>query len=151
MHIYLGFVTHGIRGAMEAGIVRPAGADRPAGGGVIRVGGWAVRAGGGQAGVLSQAAARAEEARASQASWMTSASSVRVSSAIRLARIRTDGWPSKCGGVKNGEPWSWTRACLSASDVTQNMMTSGYRSPVPESTASGRGLRKNTKDLAPTW
>ncbi len=74
-----------------------------------------------------------------------------MSSPIRLARSSTDGWPSKCGVVKNGDAWSWTSACLSASEVTQNMITSGYRSPVPGSTASGRGLRKNTKDLPPTW
>ncbi|MGH3288787.1 MAG: hypothetical protein ACRDPD_29610 [Streptosporangiaceae bacterium] len=53
---------------------------------------------------LSQAAARADEARASQASWMTSVSSMTVSSPIRLPRIRTDGCPSKCGVVKNGDP-----------------------------------------------
>jgi len=75
--------------------------------------------------VLSQAAARAAEARASQASWITSVSSCTVSSPIRLPRTSTDGWPSKCPVVKNGDASSWTRACLSASDATQNMITSG--------------------------
>jgi uncharacterized membrane protein len=74
---------------------------------------------------LSQAAARAGDARVSHASWTTSASSASVSPPIRLARMSTDGWPSKCGVVKNGESSSWTSACLSASDGTQNMITSG--------------------------
>ena len=39
----------------------------------------------------SHALPRAAEARASQASWTTSASSSRVSSPIRLARTSTDG------------------------------------------------------------
>jgi len=82
---------------------------------------------------------------------MTSVSSVSVSSLIRLARTSTEGCPSKCGVVKNGESGSWTSACLSASDGTQNTMTSGYRSPLSGSTASGRGVRKNTNDLPPTW
>lgn len=37
----------------------------------------------------------------------------------------TDGWPLKCGVVKKGVVSSWTRACLSDSDGTQNMITSG--------------------------
>src|SRR3984957_18880196 len=84
-------------------------------GGRDRAPGWSRPDGGAwgdQPRLGSQAAARADEARASQASWMTSASSVTVSSAIRLPRIRTEGWPSKCGVVKNGEPWSWTRVCF---------------------------------------
>src|SRR6266496_894169 len=52
---------------------------------------------------LSQAAALVGEAWESQASWITSASSCTVSSPIRLPRISTDGWPSKCDVVKNGE------------------------------------------------
>src|SRR5271165_4775006 len=72
----------------------------------------------------AQVAALADDARLSQASCTTSASSCTLSSPIRLARISTDGWPSKCGVVKNGEPSSWTSACLSDSDGTQNMITS---------------------------
>src|SRR5579875_915016 len=82
---------------------------------------------------------------------MISVSSCSVSSPIRLARTSTDGWPSKCGVVKNGDDSSWTSACLSDSDGTQNTITSGYRSPVSGSVASGRGVRKNTNDLPPTW
>lgn len=52
--------------------------------------------------LLRQAAARRADARESHASWTISASSVRVSSPTRLARRSTDGWPSKCGVVKNG-------------------------------------------------
>ena len=55
---------------------------------------------------LSQAAALVGEARASQASWITSVNSGKASSPIRLARTSTDGWPSKCGVVKNGDVWS---------------------------------------------
>ncbi len=69
--------------------------------------------------------ALAGEARESQASWTTSASSCTVSSPIRLLRTSTDEWPSKCGVVKNGEAGSWTSACLSDSDATQNTITSG--------------------------
>ena len=48
-----------------------------------------------------------------------------MSSPILLARTSTDGWPSKCGVVKNGERGSWTSAGLSAaSDGTQNTITS---------------------------
>jgi demethylmenaquinone methyltransferase/2-methoxy-6-polyprenyl-1,4-benzoquinol methylase len=52
---------------------------------------------------FNQAAARRVDARDSHASWISSASSLRVSSPIRLARSRTDGWPSKCAVVKNGD------------------------------------------------
>ncbi|MBV9452209.1 MAG: hypothetical protein JO345_40610 [Streptosporangiaceae bacterium] len=48
-----------------------------------------------------------------------------MSSPIRLARTRTDGCPSKWAVVKNGDAGSCTRASLSASDGTQNMITSG--------------------------
>ncbi|MGH3190399.1 MAG: hypothetical protein ACRDPY_27310 [Streptosporangiaceae bacterium] len=74
-----------------------------------------------------------------------------MSSPIRHARTSTDGWPSKCAVLKNGDASSCRSACLSASDATQNMITSGYRSPVRGSKASGRGVRKNTNDLPPTW
>jgi len=90
-------------------------------------------------------------ARASQASCTSSVSSWIVSSPSRLARTSTEGCPSKCGVVKNGVAWSWTRACLSSSEPTQKTITSGNRSPVASSTASGRGVRKKTKDFPPTW
>ncbi len=72
----------------------------------------------------SQAAARRGEARDSQASWITSASSWRVISPRRLARTSTDRCPSKWAVVKNGESGSWTSAALSSSDSTQMTMTS---------------------------
>ena len=72
----------------------------------------------------SHAAARRGDACASQASWITSASSCRVISPSRQARTSTDGWPSKCGVVKNGESGSWTIASLSSFDSTQNTITS---------------------------
>ena len=99
----------------------------------------------------SQSAARRFEARDSQASWTTSASSSWLSSPIRLPRTSTDRCPSKCGVVKNGVDSSRTSAVLSSSVATQNTITSVYRSPVAGSTASGRGLRKKTNDLPPTW
>jgi hypothetical protein len=99
----------------------------------------------------SQSAARLRDARDSHASWITSVSSARLSSPTRLARSSTDKCPLKCGVVKNGDSSSWTIACLSASDSTQNTITSGYRSPVPGSTASGRGVRKKMNDFPPTW
>ena len=52
---------------------------------------------------LSQAAALVGEARVSQASWITSVNSGKVSSPIRLPRTSTDGCPSKCEVVKNGD------------------------------------------------
>ena len=73
---------------------------------------------------LSQAAPLVGDARHSQASVMTSASSLTVSSPSRLARSSTDGCPSKCAVVKNGAASSWIIDCLSASDGTQNMITS---------------------------
>ena len=79
---------------------------------------------------------------------MSSSTSI---SPIRLPRTSTDGWPSKCGVVKYGESGSSTSACLSSSVATQMTITSSYRSPVSGSNASGRGLRKNTNDLPPTW
>ena len=51
----------------------------------------------------SHAWARRDEARESQASWTTSTSSSRSSSPSRLARMRTDKWPSKCVVVNQGE------------------------------------------------
>jgi hypothetical protein len=82
----------------------------------------------------SHALARAADARASHASWTTSASSSRVSSPV----------------VKKGDARSWTSACLSASDGTRNTITSLSLSPVSGSVASGRGLRKKTNDFWPT-
>ena len=49
--------------------------------------------------------------------------------------------------MKNGLDGSCTSDSLSASDSTQSTITSSYRSPVTGSTASGRGVRKKTKDL----
>jgi len=40
-------------------------------------------------------------------------------------RTSTDGCPSKCDVLKNGDIWSCTRACLSDSDGTQKTITSG--------------------------
>ena len=90
-------------------------------------------------------------ARASQASCTTSVSSSSESSPIREPRSSTDGWPSKCGVLKNGVDSSSTSACLSSSDSTQKTITSSYRSPVSGSTASGRGVRKKMKLRPPTW
>ena len=73
---------------------------------------------------FSQAVAREREARDSQASWMTSDSSRRLRAGRSRSRSRTDGWPSKCGVVKNGVVSSSMRDCLSASDSTQKTMTS---------------------------
>ena len=94
--------------------------------------------------------ARRFEARESQASCTTSAISSRVSSPIRLPRSSTDGWPLKCGVVKYGVASSSTIASLSTGS-TQKTITSSYRSPVSGSNASGRGVRKKTKDFLPTW
>ncbi len=106
----------------------------------------------GLAGCSASHAARARlPARASQASWTTSVSSSSESSPIREPRSSTDGWPSKCGVLKNGVDSSSTSACLSSSDSTQKTITSSYRSPVSGSTASGRGVRKKTKLRPPTW
>ena len=70
-------------------------------------------------------AARARlPARASQASWTTSVSSSSESSPIREPRSSTDGWPSKCGVLKNGVDSSRTSACLSSSESTQKTITS---------------------------
>jgi hypothetical protein len=99
----------------------------------------------------SQAALLRADAWASQASCTNSANSCLVISPSRLACTSTELCPSKCGVVKNGVVSSWTRACLSASDSTQKTITSGSPSPVAASTASGRGVRKKTKDLPPTW
>ena len=57
----------------------------------------------GQGPSLSQAVARRGDAWDSQASWTISVSSCRVSSPTRLARNSTDGCPSKCDVVKNGD------------------------------------------------
>ena len=57
---------------------------------------------------------------------MSSRTSLTATSVSRLARTNTDGWPSKCGVVKNGDDGSWVSASLSASDSTQMTMTSGY-------------------------
>jgi hypothetical protein len=99
----------------------------------------------------SQAALLRAEVWASQASCTNSANSCLVISPSRLACTSTELCPSKCGVVKNGVVSSWTRACLSASDSTQKTITSGSLSPVAASSASGRGVRKKTKDLPPTW
>src|SRR4051812_13435520 len=99
----------------------------------------------------SQTALLRAEAWASQASCTNSANSCLVISPSRLACTSTELCPSKCRVLKNGVVSSWTRACLSASDSTQKTITSGSLSPVAASTASGRGVRKKTKDLPPTW
>jgi hypothetical protein len=65
-----------------------------------------------------------------------------------LTEVIQDAWLARASSARAA---AWLSACLSASDVTQNTITSGYRSPVSGSTASGRGVRKNTKDLPPTW
>ena len=99
----------------------------------------------------SQSAARRFEARASQASCTTSASSSRVSSPIRLPRSRTDRCPLKCGVVKNGDDSSWTSACLSSSAADPEHDHVGVALAGLGVDRVGRGLRKKTNDLPPTW
>ena len=68
--------------------------------------------------------ARLADARDSQASCTTSATSSRVSSPIREVRSSTDRWPSKCGVVKYGVAGSATIASFSPSSATQITTTS---------------------------
>ncbi len=99
----------------------------------------------------SHCSPRRREAWASHASCTSSVSSSTSISPSLLARSSTDGCPSKWAVVKYGVDSSWTSACLAASSGTQNTITSSYFSPVSGSRASGRGVRKKTKDFCPTW
>ena len=56
--------------------------------------------------VGQQVVARFFDARDNQASWISSANSVLLISASRLARTNTEGCPSKWSVVKNGETGS---------------------------------------------
>jgi hypothetical protein len=68
---------------------------------------------------------------------MSSVNSTTPISPIRLVRSSTDWWLSNRPVVKNGEAGSCVNASLSASDSTQIITTSVYRSPVSGSAASG--------------